>query len=158
MEDAAETAPTVGEPVVGGADGEGPVSVLVAHPTASTVRLFRETLEQFTGAKVFSTSDPLRAFELALQRRYSLFLFALRFGELSGPTLYELVSKAYAAERGPRLVAPGVVFVREKDDQKPPEALLRDVRVKGVLGKPVRIERLLEMVGGVLEVKDPTLG
>ena len=133
-----------------------PSAILVAHPVASTSRLIRETLEQFTGAQVFSTADPLRAFELALQRPYGLFFFAMRVGELSGPMLYELVSKACTAGRGPRLLAPAVVFVREKDDPKLPDSLARDVRVKDVLSKPIRIERLLESVAGVLEVKDPT--
>src|SRR5690606_19193339 len=133
-------------------------AILVAHRAASTSRLIRETLESFTNGRVFATSDPLRAFELALQRRYGLFLFAMQLGELSGPLLYEMISLAYAAARGPRQVAPGVVFIREKDDPRLPESLLRDVRVKDVLSKPIRIERLLESVGSVLEVRDPTAG
>lgn len=136
---------------------EGPVSILVAHPAAPTVRLIRETLEQFTRARVVSTGDPLRAFELALQRRYALFFFAMRLGELSGPTLYEMIATACAAGRGPRQVAPAVVLIKEKDDPRPPDSLARDVRVKAILSKPIRIERLLDAVSGVLEVKDPTL-
>jgi hypothetical protein len=81
----------------------------------------------------------------------------MQVGELPGPMLYELISRAYASERGPRLLAPGVVFVREKDDPRLPDALARDVRVKDVLIKPIRIERLLDSVRGVLEVKDPTV-
>lgn len=140
----------------GAKEEDVPVSVLVAHPVASTSRLIRETLESFTEGRVFVTGDPLRAFELALQRRYGLFLFAMQVGELSGPMLYELISKAYAAERGPGLLPPGVVFIREKDDPRLPDSLDRDVRVKDVLSKPIRIERLLEVVAGVLEVRDPT--
>ena len=134
-----------------------PPTLLVVHPAAPTARLIRETLESFTDARVITTADPLRAFELALQRRYGLFFFAMQLGELSGPMLYELISKACAAGRGPRLLPPGVVFIREKDDPKLPEALARDVRVKDVLSKPIRIARLLESVRGVLEVKDPTV-
>lgn len=136
---------------------DAPASILIAHPAASTTRLIRETLESFTQAKVYSTADPLRAFELALQRRYALFFLAMQVGELSGPMLYELISKACISGRGPRLLPPGVVFVREKDDPKLPDALARDVRVKDVLSKPIRIERLLDSVRGVLEVKDPTV-
>jgi len=142
------------EPVI--KEEEGPVSVLLALPVASTARLIRETLESFTAARVVVTADPLRAFELALQRKYSLFLFGMSVGELSGPLLYELISKAYVAGRGSRLLAPGVIFIREKDDPKLPESLSRDVRVKDVLNKPIRIERLLQSVGGMIEVKDPT--
>ncbi len=138
-----------------GGTGE-PVAILVAHPVVSTVRLIRETLEQFTAARVYTTADPVRAFELALQRRLGLFYFAMQIGEISGPMLYELISRACASGHGQGLVAPGVVLVREKGDPKLPEALARDVRVKDVLSKPIRIERLLESVAGVLEVKDPT--
>lgn len=144
------------EPAALSSGPEGPVSILVAHPVASTARLIRETLEQFTGATVYSTADPLRAFELALQRRHGLFFFAMQIGELGGPMLYEMISKACSTGHGPYPLAPGVVFVREKDDPKLPEALSRDVRVKDVLSKPIRIERLLESVKGVLAVKDPT--
>jgi CheY-like chemotaxis protein len=135
----------------------GPVEILIAHPVASTVRLIRETLENFTECRVVTTSDPLRAFELALQKRFGLFLFAMQTGELSGPMLYELISKACSAGRGPRLLAPAVIFVREKDDPQLPEVLTRDARVKDVLYKPIRIERLLQAVSGVLKVKDPTV-
>jgi len=51
-----------------------------------------------------------------------------------------------------------VIFVREKDDPKLPDSLNRDPRVKDVISKPIRIERLLEAVKGVLEVRDPTVG
>ena len=134
-----------------------PVEVLIAHPVASTARLIRETLENFTDCRVVTTSDPLRAFELALQKRYGLFLFAMQTGELSGPMLYELISKACTAGRGPRLLAPAVIFVREKDDPKLPDVLTRDARVKDVLNKPIRIERLLQAVDGILVVRDPTV-
>ena len=136
----------------------GPVEVLIAHPVASTARLIRETLENFTNCRAVTTADPLRAFELALQKRFSLFLFAMQTGELSGPMLYELISKACTAGRGPRLLAPAVIFVREKDDPQVPEVFTRDARVKDVLHKPIRIERLLESVAGVLMVRDPTAG
>lgn len=136
---------------------EPPKVVIIAHPVASTARLIRETLEQFTGARVHVTADPLHAFELALQHRSTLFFFAMRIGELSGPMLYELISKTYTSGYGPRRFAPAVIFVREKDDPRPPESLIRDVRVKDVLGKPIWIERILEAVDGVLEVHDPTI-
>ncbi len=134
-----------------------PRVVLVAHPIPSTARLIRETLEQFTGAKVYATGDPIRAFELALQHRCVLFFLAMRIGELSGPMLYELVSRACATGRGPYRHVPGVVFVRERDDPRLPDSLARDVRVKDVLGKPISIERILNTVEGILEVHDPTL-
>ena len=77
-----------------------PVRVLVAHPVGSTARLMRETLENFTSAEVETTSNFLRAFELALQKRYEMFFFGMSIGDLDGPLLYELISKAYACGTG----------------------------------------------------------
>jgi len=133
-----------------------PVRILVAHPVGSTTRLIRETLESFTEVEVETTSNCLRAFELALQKSYGMFFFGMSFGELDGPLLYELISKTYSCGTGPRKMAPAVVFVREKDDLKLPEELERDVRVKDVVRKPIRIERLLKAVASIVEVKDPT--
>lgn len=135
-----------------------PVRVLVAHTVGSTARLMRETLENFTSAEVETTPNFLRAFELALQKRYEMFFFGMSIGDLDGPLLYELISKAYACGTGLRKLAPAVVFVREKDDPKLPEELERDVRVKDVVSKPLRIDRLLKAVESIVEVRDPTAG
>ena len=132
--------------------------MLVANGVASTTRLIRETLGSFSAAKVDSTSDALRAFELALQKPYSLFLFSMELGKLDGPMLYELISTAYSTGHGAKQMAPGVIFIREKDGAKLPVELARDARVKDVLTKPLRIERFLEALGGSIEVKDPTEG
>ena len=130
--------------------------VLVVLPVGATTRLVRETLENFTGAEVATTPDALRGFELALQKSFHLFIFGMQVGELSGPMLYELISKAYTTGHGPRRLAPGVVFIREKEDPKLPEELKRDARVKDVVSKPIRIDRLLSAVKGSLKVLDPT--
>lgn len=130
--------------------------VLVVLPVASTTRLIRETLGNFTGAEVVATSNALRGFELALQKSYDVFVLGMQIGELSGPMLYELISKAYTSGHGPKRLAPGVIFIREEGDPKLPEELARDVRVKDTISKPVRIDRLLKSVGSAVEVLDPT--
>lgn len=132
--------------------------VLIAYPSAPTTRLLRETLENFTDAQVETTSSAVRAFELALQKRYRLFFFALEMEDLNGPILYELISKVYSTGHGPESLAPGVVFIRENREETVPEELARDVRIKDVIAKPIRIERLLQAVKGVFEVRDPTTG
>ena len=135
---------------------EGPLRVLVAHPSTSTSRLLRETLENFTEARVETTSDPIRAFELALQKSHRIYFFAMEIGELNGPLLYELISKAFSTGHGPKQLAPGVVYIRESKEEKIPDGLRRDARVKDIISKPIRIDRLLQSVGGVLDVHDPT--
>ena len=125
------------------------VNVLVMHPKSSTARLIRETLENFTNCHVTTTADPLRAFALSLQQPFGLFLFAMKS--------VELICRACSAGRGLKSLAPAVIFVREKEDAKLSDEMKRDVRIKDVVNKPIRIERLLEAVGGVLEVRDPTV-
>lgn len=131
--------------------------ILVVHGVTSTSRLIRETLENFTEAEVDTTSDPVRAFELALQKPFRRFFFAMQVGELSGAMLYELISKAYANGRAQRSLAPGVVFIREKSDPQLPPELARDARVKDSISKPIRIDRLLKSVEDIFEVRDPTV-
>lgn len=134
----------------------GPQPVLLVLPSAPTSRLVRETLENFTEAKVDSTSDPVRAFEMALQKPYRVLIFAMEIGEMAGPILYELIAKACSTGYGPRRLAPGVIFVRESREVAVSDELVRDARVKDILSKPIRIERLLRSVEGILEKKDPT--
>lgn len=128
--------------------------VLVVHPSAPTLRLIRETLTQFTTADIDSTPDPVYGFELALQRPYQLYVFAVTMEVLDGELLYELISKAHGfCHQGARS-APGVLFMLDRNAAKRREELTRDARVKGVLGLPLKIERLLEGVKGTLTVLD----
>lgn len=128
--------------------------VLVVHPSAPTLRLIRETLTQFTTAEVDTTPDPVYGFELALQRRYRLFIFAVSMEVLDGVLLYELLSKAHGfCHQGARS-APGVLYLSERSAARRREEFSRDARVKGLLGLPLKIERLLEGVKGTLTVRE----
>lgn len=163
-EDLAETPEFSGQSADGVDPGEveqipipsGPQRVLVAYPAAATRRLVRETLENFTDSIVETTSDPVRAFEMALQKPYRIFLFALDFGEMNGSILYELICKVYSTGHGPKKLAPGVIFIRESKEVAVSEEMVRDARVKDIVSKPIRIDRLLRSVDGILEIYDPT--
>ena len=124
--------------------------VLVVNTLAPTTRLIRETLENFTDTKVEMTSDFLRGFELALQKRYRLFFFGIRIGDYEGPLLYELISKAYTTGHGSQKLAPAVVFLRDRDDPRLPRELERDVRVKDVLSKPFSPRAILQQVEAII--------
>lgn len=143
-----------------GASSETPATpataarVLVVHPSAPTLRLIRETLTQFTTAEVDTTPDPVYGFELALQRRYQLYIFGVTMEVLDGVLLYELVSKAHGFCHEGARSAPGVLFLSQRSAQRRREDFARDARVKGVLGLPLKIERLLDAVKGTLTVRD----
>lgn len=145
------TTETLAEPV-------GIQDVLVAFPSAATNRLLRETLENFTHSRIETTTDAIRAFEMALQKPYRIFLFAYEFDQMEGTLLYELLCKVYSTGAGPKPLAPGVIFIRESKEVPVSEEWVRDARVKDIISKPIRIDRLLRAVKGILEIHDPTTG
>ena len=118
----------------------------------------RESLKSFCVCEVVATPNAVHAFELALQREYAFFVFGLHLQDLNGEMLYELISKAYKFAHGGSKLAPAVLYVGAEADSMRSDELLRDARVKGLLMKPIRIERLLEKAQTVLEEKDPTQG
>jgi hypothetical protein len=129
--------------------------VLVVHPAVSTCRLIREALESFTTAEVDTSPDAVYGFELALNKRYKLFFFALEIPVIEGPLLYELISKAYSfCHEGARL-APAVIYINEPGTHLPNSEITHDARVKGILSKPLSIEKLLETIGDILPRKEP---
>ena len=118
--------------------------------------MIRETLQSFTTAQVDSSPDTVYGYELALARRYQLFIIALHLPDMEGTLLYEMISKTYSTFReGEARVAPGVIFIREADDPQPADEISRDARVKGILSKPLSIERLLESVKSTLPKREP---
>ena len=132
--------------------------VLIAFPSSATNRLLRESFENFTHSRVETTTDAVRAFEMALQKPYRVFLFAYEFEQMEGTLLYELICKVYSTGGGPKKIAPGVIFIRENKDVTVSEDWIRDARVKDIISKPIRIDRLLRAVRGILEIHDPTSG
>ena len=97
------------------------------------------------------------AFELGLQRDYKLFLFGLHLPVLNGELLYELLSKAYPYCHEGRKMAPAVVYIGDETTVPRLHELKRDARVKDVVLKPLGIARLLEAVGGLIEMREDTV-
>ena len=120
---------------------------LIVHPSASTCRLIRETLEHFCGADVESCPDAQRGFELALQRRYQLFLFALSPPLMKGELLYDFIGKAYTFCHEGARIPPAIIYLAEEGEQ-PSDGALSEARVKGMLRRPINIERLLKLAKG----------
>lgn len=127
--------------------------VLVAHENVSVMRLIREALENFTSAQVTTTPDAQYAFELSLQREYSLFIFQLSMPVLGGELLYGLISTAYKHSHEGVRSPPAIIYLADDKDALRCEELQRDARVKGVILKPLSIDRLLEKASVVLPRK-----
>ena len=127
-------------------DGSEGDRVLVVHHTGPTLRLIREALQGFTDAAVDTTPDALYGFEMALQRPYRLFIFSLSLPVISGELLYELIDKAYRHCHVGARVTPVVIYIVEEGQAMQNQELARDARVRGVLTKPLNIDRLLKAV------------
>lgn len=119
------------------------------------MRLVREALQSFTKCHVDSSPNAEYAFERALQRPYELFIFSLTMPVLHGELLYDLISKAYRHCHDGARTAPPVIFLGEEKHRGRIDELQRDARVRGVLLKPLRIDRVLEKARTVLPSKSP---
>ncbi len=120
--------------------------VLVVHHAGPTLRLVREALQGFTNVSVDTTPDALYGFEMALKRRYRLFLISLSLPVINGELLYELIDKTYRHCHDGARTTPAVVYIVEEGQAMQSQELLRDARVKSVLAKPLSIDRLLASV------------
>ena len=114
------------------------------------MRLIRDALQSFTLCEVDTCLSGEAAFERCLQRRYRLLIFSLHLPNLPGELLYEMLAKVHHYGHVFGRSAPPVMFVGEPNDQNRSEELQRDARVKGVLLKPLRIERILAKARQVL--------
>lgn len=121
--------------------------VLVVHHAGPTLRLIREALQGFTKATVDTTPDALYGFEMALKRPYKLFIFSLSLPTIKGELLYELIDKAYRHCHDGVRVTPAVMYIVEEGQMMQSQELMRDARVRGILTKPLNIDRLLKGVG-----------
>ncbi len=131
--------------------------VLAVHDDVGTLRLIREALGNFAVCDIDTSPTAEYAFELGLQRDYTLLLIGLKLPVLHGELLYELLSKAYPYCHEGRTVAPPVVYIGDESTVSRLHELKRDARVKDVVLKPLAIARLLEAVGGLIEMREDAL-
>ena len=117
-----------------------------AHEDVGTLRLLRETLENLTPCKVDTTPNAQYAFELALQREYQLFMFGLGLPVIEGELLYSLLVKALPFCHSGDRSCPGVVYIADPVHSAQAEVLQREARVKGVLVKPLTVDRIISTV------------
>ncbi len=120
-------------------------------------RVIREALMSFRHCEVDDCPTGERAFELALSRPYQLFILALPLPDLGGQMLDRLISRAYPlAHRGIH-TAPPVIFITRAADAAAMEAMKRDVRLRGCLSYPPKLDSLLALTAGLLPEKQPSL-
>ncbi|MEZ5384588.1 MAG: hypothetical protein R3F13_03645 [Prosthecobacter sp.] len=124
--------------------------VLLAVESLPFRRVIREALTAFRVCEVDDAPSAERAFEMALRREYSLFLFSLPLPDMRGDLLDRLLSTAYPLVHAAAHAAPPVVFLLGPGDAMQFQGLQRDVRVRGSLPLPPKLDVLLSLTAKLL--------
>ena len=124
--------------------------VLLAEPSLPYRRVIREALQSFRKCVVDDAPSAERAFELALQRHYHLYIFAFSLPDLSGLLLDRLLSRASPLVHKGTHSAPPVVFLTRPEDAPAFQTAQRDARHRGHLPYPPKLDALLTLTSGLL--------
>jgi CheY-like chemotaxis protein len=127
--------------------------VLLAEESLPYRRVIREALSAFRLCEVDDTPSGEHAFEMALRRPYSLFIFAMPLPDLAGDLLDRLLCKAYPLAHPRTHAAPPVIYLTRPTDMPRFEQMKRDVRVRGSLSFPPRLDALLALTAPLLPAR-----
>ena len=119
--------------------------ILVVDDDMSLGRLIREGLEGHLRCAVDATPNAEYGFELALKKRYSLFIFDFSMPMIDGAMLFTLVGKVYNHVTPP-LVVPPLILISGRGDDARAQELMKEPGVRGFLPKPFAMQRLLQKV------------
>jgi CheY-like chemotaxis protein len=109
------------------------------------LRVVREALVATLQCEVDTSPKPEYAFELALKKKYDLFIFDFQMPMIDGAILFFLIGKVYQNIEPIRDVPP-LILVSGKAEEKRAQELLKEPGVAGLVAKPFAIKRLLEKI------------
>jgi CheY-like chemotaxis protein len=126
--------------------------ILLAEESLPFRRVIREAVTAFYDCVVEDAPSGEAAFELALRQRYALYLFSYKLPDMSGEMLDRLLSKSVPAVQGVAS-APPVIFLLRQEDAECWQHLQRDARVRGHTLMPPKLDKLLPLLGKILQSK-----
>lgn len=124
-----------------------PKQILIVDDEVALLRLMREALTACLRCEVDTSPKPEYGFELALRKRYDLFIFDFQMPMIDGAMLFFLIGKVYNNAEPPRIVPP-LLLVSGKADEERARELLNEPGVAGLIAKPFAMNRLLEKARG----------
>jgi len=130
--------------------------ILVVDDDTSLTRLISEALRSRFRCEVDATPNPEYGFELALKKRYRVFVFDFSMPMIDGAMLFALIEKVYN-HVNPPLVVPPLILISGRGDEARAQELMKEAGVRGFLPKPFAMNRLMEKISEVapdLEVAD----
>jgi DNA-binding NarL/FixJ family response regulator len=138
---------------------ESPIAprVLLAVESLPFRRVIREALMAFRHCEVDDTPSAEHAFELALGRRYALYVFALSLPDMRGDLLDRLLVKACPLVHQGSHTAPPIIYLLKPDEALAWQELSRSARVRGHVFTPPRLDVLIQATSGLLPERNPTM-
>jgi CheY-like chemotaxis protein len=109
------------------------------------LRVVREALTANLKCEVDTSPKPEYAFELALKKKYDLFMFDFQMPMIDGAMLFFLIGKVYQNVQPIREVPP-LILVSGQAEERRAQELLKEPGVAGLIAKPFAINRLLDKI------------
>ena len=126
-------------------------AILVVDDDVDVLRFLRDTVAAFTDCRVDTSPSAEYAFELAIRKRYDLFLFDFSMPAMDGAVLYNMIRKVHDfGVLSPARSLPPLILLSGHGEQRRARELLAEPGVKGLLPKPFSIERLLAKIEACL--------
>ena len=122
-----------------------PAHILMVDDDVALLRVVREALTTSLRCEVDTSPRPEYGFELALKKRYDLFIFDFQMPMIDGAMLFFLIGKVYNNLQPPRIVPP-LLLVSGQADEERAQDLLKEPGVRGLVAKPFSINRLMQKV------------
>jgi CheY-like chemotaxis protein len=122
--------------------------ILVVDDDTSLTRLISEALRSRFRCEVDATPNPEYGFELALKKRYRVFVFDFSMPMIDGAMLFTLIGKVYN-HVNPPLVVPPLILISGRGDEARAQELMKEAGVRAFLPKPFAMNRLMEKISEV---------
>ena len=124
---------------------DDPQRILVVDDETALMRLISEALKAHFRCEVDATPNPEYAFELALKKRYRVFVFDFSMPMIDGAMLFALIGKVYN-HVNPPLIVPPLILISGRGDETRAQELMKEAGVRGFLPKPFAMNRLIDKV------------
>src|ERR1700746_2184657 len=122
-----------------------PKRLLMVDDDVALLRVVREALVASLKCEVDTSPKPEYPFELALKKKYNLFIFDFQMPMIDGAMLFFLIGKVYQNTQPVREVPP-LLLISGKAEEARAQELLKEPGVAGLVAKPFPINRLLEKI------------
>ena len=119
--------------------------ILIVDDEVGLTKVTREALTDAFQCEIDTSPTPEYGFELALKKRYDLFIFDFSMPMIDGAMLFFLIGKVYNHVNPPHVVPP-LILVSGRGDEPRAQELLKEPGVRGLVAKPFSVERLLAKV------------